>query len=164
MYENEEGHTWVDWMRLASVTLMACFSPPPEDFPAILHAQAERLKAEREEINAAMSTLEADIDTVFKQYRDHGYRLHAIFVHRGGTGSGHYLIYIKDFQNGTWREYCTRFNLSYDHVQETAHGYRTVENLRRFISREALHEEDIPQEVVKFETRIAELAKERGRI
>ena len=80
-------------------------SPPPEDFPAILHAQAAQLKAEREEINAAMTTLESDIDTVFKQYRDHGYRLHAIFVHRGGTGSGHYLIYIKDFQNNVWREY-----------------------------------------------------------
>jgi len=42
---------------------------------------------------------------VFREYQDHGYRLHAIFVHRGGTGSGHYLIYIKDFQNNTWREY-----------------------------------------------------------
>lgn len=80
-------------------------TPPPDDFPAILHAEAQLLKSELEEINASMTMLEEEIDTVFKQYRDHGYRLHAIFVHRGGTGSGHYLIYIKDFQNNTWREY-----------------------------------------------------------
>lgn len=80
-------------------------TPPPEDLIAVLHDQAESLKSELEEINAEMTTLEEDIDTVFKHYRDHGYRLHAIFVHRGGTGSGHYLIYIKDFQNNTWREY-----------------------------------------------------------
>jgi ubiquitin carboxyl-terminal hydrolase 25/28 len=80
-------------------------SPPPSDLPATLHATASQLKAELERINTAMTTLEADMDSVFNSYRDHGYRLHAIFVHRGGTGSGHYLIYIKDFQSGVWREY-----------------------------------------------------------
>jgi ubiquitin carboxyl-terminal hydrolase 25/28 len=80
-------------------------TPLPEDLPEQLHEKAKRLKAELDEINASMTQLESEIDTVFKQYHDHGYRLHAIFVHRGGTGSGHYLIYIKDFQNNTWREY-----------------------------------------------------------
>lgn len=36
MYENEERHTWVDWMRLAPVPLMACFPPPPEDLVGIV--------------------------------------------------------------------------------------------------------------------------------
>lgn len=80
-------------------------TPPPEELPANLHERAKELKSELEEINASMTQLESDIDTVFRDYQDHGYRLHAIFVHRGGTGSGHYLIYIKDFQNNTWREY-----------------------------------------------------------
>lgn len=80
-------------------------TPPPEELPESLHKRAKELKAELEEINTTMTQLESDIDTVFKQYHDNGYRLHAIFVHRGGTGSGHYLIYIKDFQNNTWREY-----------------------------------------------------------
>jgi ubiquitin carboxyl-terminal hydrolase 25/28 len=80
-------------------------TPPPEELPGNLHERAKALKAELEEIKTSMTQLESEIDTVFKQYRDHGYRLHAIFVHRGGTGSGHYLIYIKDFQNNTWREY-----------------------------------------------------------
>ncbi|KAF1929045.1 cysteine proteinase [Didymella exigua CBS 183.55] len=80
-------------------------TPPPEELPANLHERATALKSELEEIKTSMSQLESEIDTVFREYRDHGYRLHAIFVHRGGTGSGHYLIYIKDFQNNTWREY-----------------------------------------------------------
>lgn len=80
-------------------------TPPPEELPKSLHERARQLQAELEEINTTMTQLESDVDTVFKQYHDHGYRLHAIFVHRGGTGSGHYLIYIKDFQNNTWREY-----------------------------------------------------------
>jgi ubiquitin carboxyl-terminal hydrolase 25/28 len=80
-------------------------TPPPEELPGSLHERARQLQAELEDISASMTTLESDIDTVFKQYHDHGYRLHAIFVHRGGTGSGHYLIYIKDFQNDMWREY-----------------------------------------------------------
>ncbi|UPX19303.1 Ubiquitinyl hydrolase 1 [Ascochyta rabiei] len=80
-------------------------TPPPEELPASLHERAKQLKADLEEISTSMTQLESDVDTVFKQYCDHGYRLHAIFVHRGGTGSGHYLIYIKDFQNNTWREY-----------------------------------------------------------
>ena len=80
-------------------------TPLPEDLPGDLHERAKVLKSELEEINTSMTELESDIDTVFREYQDHGYRLHAIFVHRGGTGSGHYLIYIKDFQNSTWREY-----------------------------------------------------------
>jgi ubiquitin carboxyl-terminal hydrolase 25/28 len=80
-------------------------TPPPEELSVNLHEKAKVLKSELEEIKTSMSQLESEIDTVFREYRDHGYRLHAIFVHRGGTGSGHYLIYIKDFQNNTWREY-----------------------------------------------------------
>ncbi|KAJ4990772.1 ubiquitin carboxyl-terminal hydrolase [Stagonosporopsis vannaccii] len=80
-------------------------TPPPETLSWDLHERAKVLKSELEEISASMTQLESDIDTVFREYQDHGYRLHAIFVHRGGTGSGHYLIYIKDFQNNTWREY-----------------------------------------------------------
>ena len=80
-------------------------TPPPEELPSNLHERAKVLRTELEEIKTSMTQLESEIDTVFKQYQDHGYRLHAIFVHRGGTGSGHYLIYIKDFQNNTWREY-----------------------------------------------------------
>ncbi|KAF3047478.1 ubiquitin-specific protease ubp2 [Didymella heteroderae] len=80
-------------------------TPPPEELAVDLHERARVLKSELEEIKTSMSQLESEIDTVFREYRDHGYRLHAIFVHRGGTGSGHYLIYIKDFQNNTWREY-----------------------------------------------------------
>ncbi|KAH7094937.1 hypothetical protein FB567DRAFT_543330 [Paraphoma chrysanthemicola] len=79
-------------------------TPPPELADA-LSIKAEHLKKELEHISAEMTQLEADIDRVFAASRDHPYRLHAVFTHRGGTKGGHYWIYIYDFQNGMWRKY-----------------------------------------------------------
>ena len=33
------------------------------------------------------------------------YRLHSVFIHRGGATSGHYWIYIYDFERKIWRKY-----------------------------------------------------------
>jgi ubiquitin carboxyl-terminal hydrolase 25/28 len=79
-------------------------TPPPE-LPDALHDKAIQLKEELTSVNNFMTQLESEIDSVFKNCRDHSYRLHSIFIHRGGTEAGHYLIYIYDFQNKMWREY-----------------------------------------------------------
>jgi ubiquitin carboxyl-terminal hydrolase 25/28 len=79
-------------------------TPPPELADA-LATKAADLRKDLEQIDAQMSQLEADIDRVFKDRRDHPYRLHAVFTHRGGTKGGHYWIYIYDFQNALWRKY-----------------------------------------------------------
>jgi ubiquitin carboxyl-terminal hydrolase 25/28 len=79
-------------------------TPPPELADALSN-KAAHLKRELEQINAEMTQLELDIDRVFGSARDHPYRLHAVFTHRGGTKGGHYWIYIYDFQNGMWRKY-----------------------------------------------------------
>jgi ubiquitin carboxyl-terminal hydrolase 25/28 len=78
---------------------------PPAELPGVLHDKAKQLKEELTNINDSMTQLESEIDSVFKDCRDHSYRLHSIFIHRGGTQAGHYLIYIYDFQNKMWREY-----------------------------------------------------------
>jgi ubiquitin carboxyl-terminal hydrolase 25/28 len=79
-------------------------TPPPELAEA-LSEQAAILKRELAQIDADMTRLEAEIDSMFKDSREHPYRLHAVFTHRGGTKGGHYWIYIYDFQNAMWRKY-----------------------------------------------------------
>lgn len=78
---------------------------PPPDLADALSDKASHLKKELEEFDARMTQLEAEVDNVFKDSRDHPYRLHAVFTHRGGTKGGHYWIYIYDFQNDLWRKY-----------------------------------------------------------
>jgi ubiquitin carboxyl-terminal hydrolase 25/28 len=79
-------------------------TPPPELADA-LSEKATLLKKEIVQIDADMTQLEAETDRIFQTSRDHPYRLHAVFTHRGGTKGGHYWIYIYDFQNGLWRKY-----------------------------------------------------------
>jgi ubiquitin carboxyl-terminal hydrolase 25/28 len=78
---------------------------PPSELANALAEKAAYLKRDLEQIDAEMSQLEAEIDSMFKDSRDHPYRLHAVFTHRGGTKGGHYWIYIYDFQNSLWRKY-----------------------------------------------------------
>ncbi|KAE8215617.1 hypothetical protein CF327_g1134 [Tilletia walkeri] len=60
--------------------------------------------------------------------------------------------------NATWVETADRFNLNLDHVMASCHGWRTIENLRRFVP--SLTEEELPAEVEKFESRIGDIAAE----
>lgn len=59
--------------------------------------------------------------------------------------------------NQTWKEYIDRFNLDGEYVMKHCHGCRTIENLRRFTP---LPEEELPEEVKRFEGRIKEIAQE----
>jgi ubiquitin carboxyl-terminal hydrolase 25/28 len=79
-------------------------TPPPELADALAD-KASHLKKELHEIGAEMTQLEAEVDGIFKDAREHPYRLHAVFTHRGGTKGGHYWIYIYDFQHDQWRKY-----------------------------------------------------------
>ncbi|CAD6889693.1 unnamed protein product [Tilletia controversa] len=60
--------------------------------------------------------------------------------------------------NATWEETAKRFNLDLEHVMATCHGWRTIENLRRFVP--SLTEDELPAEVIKFESRIGDIAAE----
>ncbi|KAF1956591.1 cysteine proteinase, partial [Byssothecium circinans] len=70
-----------------------------------LRQRAQELHPQIEEVERQMSQLEDEIDNVFAHCKDHPYRLHSIFMHSGNAASGHYWIYIYDFQNNTWRKY-----------------------------------------------------------
>lgn len=50
--------------------------------------------------------LEAKISHQYDEFKNIGYSLFAVFIHRGEASYGHYWIYIKDrFKNGIWRKY-----------------------------------------------------------
>ncbi|KAF2641325.1 cysteine proteinase [Massarina eburnea CBS 473.64] len=75
------------------------------ELSGLLRQRAEDLRPQIEELEERMSKLEEEIDNVFTHSQDHPYRLHAIFMHAGGATSGHYWIFIHDFQNKIWRKY-----------------------------------------------------------
>lgn len=84
--------------------LLSLPTPPPE-LSDSLRNRASELASELGGIDAQMTTLESEINTVFHGCTSVPYRLHAIFVHRGDVKGGHYWIYIYDFQNNEWRSY-----------------------------------------------------------
>jgi ubiquitin carboxyl-terminal hydrolase 25/28 len=79
-------------------------TPPPE-LADVLSDKATSLKEELANIDTEMRQLESETDCIFKDCKDVPYRLHAVFMHRGSQTSGHYWIYIYDFQNDMWRKY-----------------------------------------------------------
>ena len=79
-------------------------TPPPE-LSDTLQNSARDLATELSGIDAQISSLESEIDNVFRGCNSVPYRLHAIFTHRGDVKGGHYWIYIYDFQSNEWRSY-----------------------------------------------------------
>ncbi|KAB2575689.1 Ubiquitin carboxyl-terminal hydrolase 2 [Lasiodiplodia theobromae] len=68
-------------------------------------AKAEETRKEISNLDESIATLEAEISSLFADMNSVPYKLHSLFIHRGGTGGGHYLVSIKDFKNGIWRNY-----------------------------------------------------------
>jgi hypothetical protein len=56
-------------------------------------------------VRAEISQLNQQIREAFIPWREHPFRLHAVFIHRGGAGSGHYWVYIYDHEKELWRKY-----------------------------------------------------------
>lgn len=46
-----------------------------------------------------------ELSTLFTDMRNVAYRLHAVICHGGGLGSGHYWVWIYDFEKNVWRSY-----------------------------------------------------------
>lgn len=57
-----------------------------------------------------------------------------------------------------WAEFAEKYNLDYEHVINTCHGHRAVENMKRFIP--SLSDAEAEAEGVNFENRIIDLAAE----
>ncbi|EPQ29847.1 uncharacterized protein PFL1_02520 [Pseudozyma flocculosa PF-1] len=60
--------------------------------------------------------------------------------------------------NATWAAFAEQYQLDLDFVMQTCHGYRTVENLRRFIP--SLSDDELPREVERFESNILVVAQQ----
>lgn len=52
-----------------------------------------------------MTHLTLQVKESFADMRQHPYRLHAAFFHRGSAGGGHYWVYIYDHVRELWRKY-----------------------------------------------------------
>lgn len=70
-----------------------------------LRHEATEHRQELERLNSEIDTLASKRASLFANCTSVPYRLHAVFIHRGATGSGHYWIYIHDFENDIWRKY-----------------------------------------------------------
>ncbi len=70
-----------------------------------INKTGEELKQEVESIEREMKTLVTSINSQFNDLRKLPYRLQSVFIHRGYVNSGHYWIYIRDFEANIWRKY-----------------------------------------------------------
>jgi ubiquitin carboxyl-terminal hydrolase 25 len=94
--------------KRAEESLIDMDDDPIPTYPGLHEQLRERSHALRKEtdiLDGQMKELDLQIASIFEDCRDHPYRLHAVFMHRGSAGGGHYWIYIYDFQNNIWRDY-----------------------------------------------------------
>jgi ubiquitin carboxyl-terminal hydrolase 25/28 len=70
-----------------------------------LKSHSNRRRIQIENLDRRIDLLQTNINHLFSQFQDTPYRLAAVFVHRGDTKSGHYWIYIRDFDKNIWRRY-----------------------------------------------------------
>ncbi|KAL9108363.1 MAG: hypothetical protein Q9227_006823 [Pyrenula ochraceoflavens] len=72
---------------------------------ATLASLGEQARYEMSEVDSRIRDLQTSIDSQFSDLREHPYRLHALFMHRGSGKAGHFWIYIRDFERDIWRAY-----------------------------------------------------------
>ncbi|KAF2096480.1 cysteine proteinase, partial [Rhizodiscina lignyota] len=75
------------------------------DLSIHLQGRSDEVAKELKELETRISGLKMSIKDQFDGMEDQAYRLHALFIHRGSAGAGHYWIYIRDFKRGIWMTY-----------------------------------------------------------
>lgn len=75
------------------------------DITAALTTAAQEQAARLATLDSEIDDLQKKITAQFQDMKNIKYRLAAVFFHRGSTGSGHYWIYIHDFNKKMWRKY-----------------------------------------------------------
>lgn len=71
-----------------------------------LHQSVTDIDSELTSLYHGIANLENRIDNLFEEFKEVGYSLFAVFIHRGEASYGHYWVYIKDrSKNGIWRKY-----------------------------------------------------------
>ncbi|RKF56885.1 Ubiquitin carboxyl-terminal hydrolase 2 [Erysiphe neolycopersici] len=75
------------------------------DLSRLLDIRIDELAVEIDEIKNSIGALKERLQNQFINMRDHEYTLHAVFIHQGEIGGGHYWVYIYDAVNDIWRQY-----------------------------------------------------------
>lgn len=71
-----------------------------------LNGLVKNIDKELTNIYTEINNLENKIDHQFDEFKEIGYTLFAVFIHRGEASYGHYWVYIKDLeQPNLWRKY-----------------------------------------------------------
>ncbi|POS86499.1 hypothetical protein EPUL_001144, partial [Erysiphe pulchra] len=79
--------------------------PINADLPRLLDIRINELTAEIDKIKNRIVVLKEKLQNQFIDMREHEYTLHAVFIHQGEVGGGHYWVYIYDAINDIWRQY-----------------------------------------------------------
>lgn len=94
-------------LKTADEELLVDLDPLPIE-PGLaeqMRIKAHNLRKDSSLLDEPIRQLEERIESHFDGLKDHPYRLHAIFIHRGTATGGHYWIYIHDFKENIWRKY-----------------------------------------------------------
>lgn len=70
-----------------------------------LKMQVEMIQTKLRGIDNKIGSLQHQISEQFQDYKNVGYTLFAIFIHRGEASHGHYWIYIRDMERNIYRKY-----------------------------------------------------------
>lgn len=77
----------------------------PPDLPMVLEDRIAEVSIELESIKGQIGDLKTKLKNQFTDMREHEYKIHAVFIHRGEARGGHYWVYIYDSEHDIWREY-----------------------------------------------------------
>jgi ubiquitin carboxyl-terminal hydrolase 25 len=82
-------------------------TPPPFlTEPSIDDLDPELAKDFVKSLKSQKEQAQAELDSLFEGMTKYKYRLHAVICHGGGQStSGHYWVWIYDFEQGIWRKY-----------------------------------------------------------
>jgi ubiquitin carboxyl-terminal hydrolase 25/28 len=86
-----------------------------------LDEQVLKLSGEIERMTNRLTELENSVHCQFETMKNHGYRVHSVFIHRGQATFGHYWIYINDIKNRVFRKYNDEYitEVQYSEVFDT---------------------------------------------
>ncbi|KAG5357980.1 Ubiquitin carboxyl-terminal hydrolase 2 [Yarrowia sp. B02] len=100
----ENSGTLTDNLKLTEQWLMTL----PSDVSKVLNLVREEIVSRvsrQEAVEAELADLDSKIQSQFAHMKQIGYKIHAVFIHRGEASFGHYWTYIRDHQGGFFRKY-----------------------------------------------------------
>ncbi|KAI1007567.1 hypothetical protein K3495_g657 [Podosphaera aphanis] len=75
------------------------------DLADMLDTRIAEVSHELNKVIGRIEVLQQKLKNQFTDMREYEYKLHAVFIHRGEAGGGHYWVYIYDSEQDIWRQY-----------------------------------------------------------